>query len=695
MTDFLLELGTEEIPAGYIGPALVHMKEFAGRTLSEEAVSYGEIRTTATPRRLVLHVEGLPDRAPDREETFRGPSFEKAFDASGKPGKAAQAFARAKGVSPQALEVKETKKGRYVYALVKTPGRALPGILGSLVAGLVPSIPWPKSMRWNEEAPPFARPLRYVLAFFGKESVDLRIPGVPVRTEANAHPFIGPDRTVRISGADLRAYVEALREHFVFVDLEERREVLRGKIEAAMQAEGGAFTDEALLDEVTNLLEFPEIGVGAFAEEFLSLPGVLLEAAMMEHQRYFPVRLADGSLRPRFVTAVNRRDHLDTIVRGNERVLLARLWDARFFFKEDRKKRLEERVEGLSDVLYLKEAGSLAEKVNRLGRCAGFVAEKLGYGTNVREKAVRAARLCKADLLTEVVGEFPSLQGSVGTLYARLDGEDDEVAQAIDEHYMPRGLDAALPETDTGRALSLADKFQTLADCFALGLRPSGSKDPYALRRNALGILRILASAGKNVDLNEFIADAVSHAPRGKDFDAVNVRNEIYKFVQERMNQQLLDEGFPHDLVRAVLLVKPYDYVDARQRVRALMSVKDMDFWPDLVAVAERTRNITRDFSPQAMPEESLLAEEAEKALFRVLSDAQEGIRTLVNEKKYVEAARSFYESFSAPVHRFFDEVFVNVDDASLKDNRLRLVRYVSDLFHKGVADLSEIVTGR
>ncbi len=697
MTDFLAELGTEEIPAGYLGPAAEFMSAFAARKLSELGIQHGAVRVLYTPRRLALSIEGLADRGPDRVDEARGPSYESAFDASGAPKGPAVGFARSKGLRPEDLEVRETPKGRYVFAVAHRPGEEMPGILRGVLASMVPSIPWPKSMRWGFGAPPFARPLRYVFAVFGSGLLDFGMPGVPQAKAVRGHPFMGGGGWVEIPSAGLQGYVDALRAAGVYADPAERKAALKSAVAGAVARLGGLFSDESLLDEVSNLLEYPGAGVGSFDRKYLGIPAAILEAAMIEHQRYFPVRTPRGALKPRFVAAVNRKDGARGILKGNERVLRARLEDASFFFREDRKRRLEDRIPGLAGVMYLKGGGSMLEKAERLARTAEKIGTMLSLGGAPILNVVRAARLCKADLLTEVVGEFPSLQGRIGRLYADFDGELPAVSAAIEEHYMPKAQGGALPESDEGRTLALADRMQTLADCFALGLRPSGSKDPFGLRRSALGAVRIALSFGRSLRLDEVLASAAAIAPGMKaGADAQRVAGECREFLRERIYQAWTDRGYPYDLVNAALSAGEFlDVWDFERRLETLVSMKDLEWWPELVELSERTYNITRDFADSAGPDPSLATEEAERMLFDAVAAGMPEIERLIDARSYAEAAEAFRSRLAGPVRVFFDKVFVNVDDAGVRANRLRLVKAAGSLFNSRVANLSLVVTGR
>ncbi len=695
MTDFLLELGTEEIPAGYIGPAIGFMASFFEERLARIKVAHAGIRRFSTPRRLAVAVAGLPDRGPDSVDEFRGPGFEAAFDSSGAPKPAAEGFAKSKGLKPGDLAVRDTPKGKYVFAIVTRPGAEMSVILAAAAAEMIPAIPWPKSMKWGGGAPPFARPLRYVFAKFGANPARVEVQGVEFSERIRLHPFMGGDRWASIADADAGEYARILREGFVYADRAERMEILRAAVVSAVERQGGVFRDEELLEEVVDLVEYPNAAVGSFDRAYLGVPAAVLEAAMTEHQRYFPVRTAGGRLKPRFVTALNRRDRTRQIVKGNERVLRARLNDASFFFAEDRKKSLESRVPGLAGVVYLKGGGSLLEKAGRLRLTAERIAGAAGLDGRTKEAVLRAASLCKADLLTEVVGEFPSLQGRMGGIYSGLDGEDKAVARAIEEHYMPRTQGADLPASGAGRVLALADRIQTLADCFALGLKPSGSRDPYGLRRSAIGIARIILDSGWRIGLGDALAFAAGQAP-GAGAESARIAAECGAFLRERIYQSYIDRGFPHDIVEAALGAGDFlDVADLEARISALMSVKGREWWPALVELSERTSNITKGFEDAEAPSGSLCVEKAEKDLFEALAADSFRILALIESGRYVEAAEAYQEAFGTKVHEFFEHVFVNVDDPGIRANRLRLVKAAGGLFNGRVANLSLVVTGR
>jgi glycyl-tRNA synthetase beta chain len=691
MPDFLLEIGTEEIPAGYLDPAASALVETAREALSTARLVAREARTLYAPRRITLFLTGIPESQEDFSESVQGPSQKIAFDESGKPTKAAAGFARGQGVDLAALEVRDTRNGPYVFARKLVKGSSARDVLSKIIPELVSRLPFPKSMHWTDPDFTFARPIRSVLALLGDEVVPFTVGGVASGRKTWGHPFLAPG-PMELQSARLDAYRDALRKAFVVVDVEERRDLIRTQIEKLLAAHGASLAEFELLDEVTNLVEFPNAVEGSFPERFLKVPDAVVKAAMMEHQRYFPVRDASGKLVNRFITVTNRPpEHAADIRRGNERVLNARLSDAEFFWREDRKSPLESFGQRLSGVMFQEKLGSYADRVRRLGELGLFIAARLGCPDEVSARVKRAALLSKADLVTQMVGEFPSLQGIVGSEYARADGEDPEVAQAIAEHYQPRSARDALPESLVGKILALADKFDSLVGCFAAGLAPTGSQDPYALRRQTAGILRIILTGRLVLPLKGILAKAKELLPLGLP-QAARVEEDVTAFVQDRLYYYFLDASFPHDIIRAVLKPGFDDLLDLSRRLESLNALTGTHDWHKLVTAVERTHNITRDFTPKGDVDESLLAEPEERELFRLYAATRDTIVHLIDEHKYAEVCDLYETTFAVPLHVLFEKVYVNVPDEKLRANRLTLLKNINRLFADRVADLSQIL---
>ena len=710
MADLLYEIGAEEIPAGYIAPALDQLARALGRELDAARLSHGqEIRTAGTPRRLTVAVTGVAERQADSEEEAIGPSVKAAFDAQGNPTKAAEGFARSQGIAVSEIIRKETPRGLYCAARKRVKGRGAAEILSEALPKITLEISFPKSMVWlsgpfgqaqgrpgdqaQSRQRSFARPIRSLLALLGTEVVPFTLFEVASGRTTEGHPILRPGR-IEVRDADFESYKELLREHLVVVDVAERKARIRGEVEKALRRFGGSLREESLLDEVTNLVQWPSVAVCDFDPAFLQVPAPAVEAAMMEHQRYFPVRDAAGALLPHFLVVSDRGPEHEALIRaGNERVLRARLADAQFFDRQDRKVGLANRVEALRGVAFLKGLGNYFDKTQRLERLTKSVAERLGLDNRDAAFAVRAARLCKADLLTEMVGEFPALQGEVGRICALRDGEPEPVAAAIAEHYLPRSADGELPATPAGRVLSLAEKLDNLVSCFAAGLIPSGSADPYALRRQSQGILRIVEASRRHFEISSLIRDALAGLPEPHCCAGAAVPDAM-EFLKDRLFQMALDRGAPHDLIRATLAPGFEDLCDFRLRLEALRRLSAEPCWQGLVTAVERTCNISKALSEDVEVAPALFSEPLEKELWSRFETHRAEIERLQTERDYAKAGRRYAELFADPLHEFFEKVFVNVEDADVRANRLMLLRRINRLFSARFADLSQIVTG-
>lgn len=690
MPDLLVEIGTEEIPAGYLAGGVRALADAIAGALRDARIAAPEPTTLATPRRLAVHFADLPESGESVTERRTGPAAKIAFDAEGNPTKAALGFARGAGIDPSALEVVETDKGPYVSAVVTSEGRKTADVVADALAGALAATPFPKTMRWTGSPVSFARPVRNLVVLLGSEVVAAEAAGLVAGRTTRGHPFLAPE-LFELASADLAVYRDALRERFVVADAGERRERIVAGLAARIGKERAADAEPALLAEVVGLTEWPVVIEGRIDESFLALPLEVLEVSMRVHLRFFPVLDADGRPEGRFLAVMNRtEDSADVVREGNERVLAARLTDARFFFGEDRKARLEDRVDRLRDKALHRDLGSYLDKAERLASLVRRIAPGLGLGA-AADDAARAARLAKADLVTEMVGEFPELQGTMGRIYARLDGEADAVAEAIEDHYRPRGPEDALPRGDAAVLLSIAEKLDNLAAFFRVSGAPTGSSDPFGLRRTAIGLLRISAEKDVPLPLGASVEAAVALV--GAD-DPAKLRDEILAYLRERLYQALTDEGRRYDLVRAALAAG-FDIVpDLRRRVATLEALAAEPFWPGLVEVVERTHNITRGAEVPAEIDPALLADDEEKALHAVLVERGPAVQTLLDAGDYDAAARAFADAFAGPVHAFFEKVFVNVDDAKLRANRMALLGRVNGLFAARVADLARVEKG-
>jgi glycyl-tRNA synthetase beta chain len=693
MPELLIEIGTEEIPASYLRPALSAISASLVKGLAAARLRVGEPTLLFTHRRLVVHLDHVDACGESVTEVRKGPPARAAFDTDGNPTKAALGFAAKQGLDPADLEVVETEKGAWVMARVTVPGEAAGDVVARLLPSVLRSVPFPKTMRWTGSELPFARPIRNLVVLIGEEVVPVEIAGLVAGRETAGHAFLSPERFA-LESADLGAYRRALTDRFVVVDAEERRERILAGITALAGESVAAGAHPDLLDEVIGMAEWPVVLEGAIEEIYLPLPVEVLETAMRVHLRFFPVPEADGSLAPRFLAVMDREADCAALVReGMERVLRSRLSDARFFDGEDAKRKLADLVADLDDKSLHRDLGSYGDKGKRLATLAA--AHLLGAtGIPAAEEEIRrAALLAKADLVTEMVGEFPELQGTIGRIYATRDGEAAAVAEAIEDHYRPRGPSDDLPRGPVGIVVALAEKLDNLAAFVSVAGLPSGSSDPFGLRRQAVGLLRIAIEKGVRFNLRDVVRSAAELALEGGG-DAEDLTAKIVGFVKERFYQLLVDAGFRFDLVRAAMVVPGFDPEDCRVRIEALTSLAGEAFWPRLIEVVERTANITKDADTGPGIRADLLTEVEEIEVHRVMEEAREELSTLARERRYVDLGRRFEQVFGEPVHAFFEQVFVNVEDSGVRANRMALLKEVNSLFGGCVADLSRVERG-
>jgi glycyl-tRNA synthetase beta chain len=682
MPDLLIEIGTEEIPALQAGPALTAIAAALRAGAAGRRLVLPEPVLLGTPRRLAFWFEGVEERAPSVTEERRGPAAKAAFDGEGKPTKAAEGFARSAGVAVSDLRVANTDKGAWVVASVRREGAFAADVITEVLPAALRAAGFAKVMRWTGSDLLFARPIRWLVALLGRAVVPVRAAGVEAGRTTRGHRFLRPG-PVDLESSSLDDYRRVLGERCVRVDPARRRALILEGLPAAFGRDDG--TIGKLLEEVVWLAEWPVVVEGRIDAEFMALPLAVLETAMRVHLRFFPVVDREGNPEPRFFSVMDREECSAALVReGNERVLRSRLSDARFFLSEDRRKRLEERLPALADKAVHRDLGSYAAKAERLRDLAGWLGGELGLDEAEMARAARAALLCKADLLTQMVGEFPELQGVIGRHYALLDGEEPEVAEAIEDHYRPRGPTDALPRGKVATVLSLAEKLDNLAGFFRVAGAPTGSADPFGLRRQALGLLRVCVEKDASFPLVEALRRAaVFHgAPPG-------LPEAVLDFIRDRFYHAAVEEGFRYDLVRATLGAGLDDVPACRRRLLAVREMSALEWWPRVVTLVERTANILRGQSPAESVDEALLAEPAEKALFAALTRAGPEVSRLAGEQRYAEAGSLYAVALSDLVQEFFARVFVNVEDAALRGNRLALLARIHRLFASRVADLS------
>ncbi len=685
--DLLLEIGTEEVPAAFIPRALSAMEELGIAELKAIQVDHGLVQSWGTPRRLALYVEQLGEKQGDKELDTFGPPRSVAFDEKGNPTKAALGFARAQGLDPQDLIIIETPKGEYVCAKKRIVGKATAELLPSILSGLISKIPFPKSMRWMDLEVSFVRPIHWILALFGEETIPFTFGNIQSGRKSFGHRFMSPD-PFEIENPS--GYISCCRKAFVIVDQKERREGIRRQIDtAAASVKGKIFEDESLLDQVTNLVEYHKALCGVFDKSFLDLPKEVLITSMREHQRYFTVIDDKGNLLPHFVSVINTDTKDPDVVRkGNERVLRARLSDAQFFFQEDQKRPLSEHLEVLKGVVFHSKLGTSYDKVMRFKKLALFLADALD--PSVSEVTERAAMLCKADLTTEMVGEFPNLQGVMGREYARLSGETKELSQAIYEHYLPNFSGDRLPESSAGAFVSMADKMDTLVGCFGVGIIPTGSGDPFGLRRATLGIIHILLDKHYSLSLESFVEKAMEGLSDVMEGTPAEVKNDCLNFFRVRSQNLWKEEGYHSEAIEAVLSSSFDDLLEARERLKALHEFMGAEDFEDLAVAFKRVINIVGGFSGKEI-DPSLFESPFEEGLYKAWLGVSEEVKDLFDKRLHLKAFQAM-AALRGPIDQFFDNVMVNVEDPKLRENRLSLLKCLAILFLR-IADFSKITT--
>ena len=682
--DLLVEIGTEELPPRALRRMRDALQSSLDTLLDENGLAHGDSHAYATPRRLAVVIQDVPIAQADRKITKRGPAVKAAFDADGKPTRPAEGFARSCGVAVSDLDKLETPKGSWLVFNSTRIGQAATDIIPALLEKALKALPMPKRMRWGNSEIEFVRPLHWVVLLFGEEPVAANILGVASDRYSRGHRFHhNKDIAITAPGA----YAATLKQDgMVEVDMDRRRESIRIQVTEAGTALGGqALIDPALLDEVTALVEWPVAITGSYDQRFLEIPAEALISSMQDHQKYFPVIDKQGKLLPYFITVANiASKEPQQIKAGNERVIRPRLEDAAFFWNQDRKQSLHSRATQLDSMTFQKKLGSLGDKQIRIAAIATTLAEQLGFNI---ERVQRAAALCKCDLVTSMVFEFPDLQGIMGRYYALHDGEDDRVATALYEQYQPRFAGDDLPASETGQALAIAERLDTLVGIFALGKTPTGDKDPFGLRRSALGLLRILIEKQLDLDLRTLIDTAATNFPAA--LKAHTAGDALFSFMMERLRAWYLDAGYEVHVFAAVLARQPARPLDFDQRMHAVRAFRDLPEADSLSAANKRIRNILRK-AETAIPvtyDKSLLQEPAEQALAAALEELDMQTRPLFKQREYTNALCQL-AALHTPVDAFFDNVMVMAEDEALRDNRLALLQTLSALFLQ-VADIS------
>lgn len=688
MRDLLFEIGTEELPAGFLQPALAQLRENFLKKAAALNLDHGEVVCKGTPRRLALIVRDLARTQRDSREELLGPAKVAAFGADGLPTRAAEGFARSKGVAVADLQVVETPKGEYLMLVREVAGRQTVELLPDLLRQLILEMTFAKSMRWGSNVSTFARPIQWLTVLFGGEVIPLEHEGIVSSSLSRGHRFMA-NHTIAIENA--ASYEKQLAEHFIVVDPAERRLAVLFEIEQAVRlSETGdsrrVAIDEELVDTVTNLVEFPCGICGSFDEKFLQLPAEVLITSMREHQKYFPVVDRQGALLPGFVAVNNTRVDDPAISRkGHQRVLRARLEDALFFFNADRDVSLAKRRELLTGIVFQAKLGTMLEKTDRIVKLTRMLCEILDPG--LVETACRTAMLCKTDLLTNMVGEFPSLQGVMGGAYALQDGETPDVALAIREHYMPKRAGAELPSSAAGALVGLADRLDTLAGCFGIGQVPTGTADPFGLRRISLAVLNIVAGRGYRLSLQEIIHKALALYGEKVNGGSQTVQ-AVLAFIQARFVNDCVMKGLDAQAVDAVVSVSFDDVVDSLARIEAFTAIRSEEAFAVLAASYKRIGNIIKDNRETAV-DTACFREEAEAKLYVAFLQVREQVQGLLAGREYLPALKALL-ALKQPVDSFFDDVMVMADDPVLRSNRLNLLTAIGELILQ-IGDISRM----
>lgn len=678
------EIGTEEIPAFDLAGAVKQLSTMVPSLLDDAAIPHGAVKIFSSPRRLIVIAEEIPEATEEKNEVFKGPSAKIAFDAEGNPTKAAQGFARGKGVDPSSLVVEDG----YVYARTHTPSVNVASLLSSVLNKIIHGLSWPRSQRWGVQSEYFTRPVRWIVALFGNEVIDFTFAGLVAGRTTYGHRFLAPGP---FEVADADSLVDVVRSASVIPSEAEREQVIREGV-AKAEAETGftAVLHPKTLVEVINLAEYPTVLVGTFDEEFLKVPEEIIVDAMLVHQRYFPLYDKDGKLTNRFIVVSNGDPACaETIVDGNERVVRARLYDAKFFYDEDLKQPLESYVDHLGEVVFQEKLGTMLDKTNRIQRLADHLAEDAGLAGQDLSDVERAARLCKADLVTSAVVEFTSVQGVMGSYYAAASGETAQVAQAIEQHYRPRFAGDEAPDTVVGKIVAIADKLDTVCGLFAVGQGPTGSSDPFALRRSAIGIVAMLS--GKDAVEVSLVAaiDAAlaSYAQQGIEFDTDAVRRDVIEFFITRTKVMMRDAGNSIDAIDAVLSAGIQEPVELINRVSALEAARSEqpEVFEDLATAYARANNLC-DSKLGTEVNEGLLSE-VEQDLVRAVGQAESNVASALENNNYA-AALSELAALRKPIDLFFENTMVMDEDQTLRENRLRLLNSFVAVF-ANVADFA------
>ena len=681
----LLEVGVEELPSRFGQTTLDQIENNLSKLLKEERVSFNEIKKYATPRRLTFVIVDLAEKASDLEEEVKGPAKKIAVDAEGNFTKPALGFMKSKGLEPDNVYFKQVGNAEYLFGTIKQEGKNTKEVLKTIIPEAIKHVTFPKAMRWGGKNMRFARPIRWMVTLLNDNILEIDLEGIKSSNITKGHRFLGQSE---FEVNSLEDYLTKLEENFVILDQDKRKELIRKQcIEVANSLGGEVEFDEDLLEEVTHLVEYPTAFYGEFNEDYVKLPKEVVTTPMQQHQRYFPV-VKDGKLLPNFIAVRNGNDYrIDKVKAGNEKVLVARLEDALFFYKEDTKKSLESYIEKLKSVVFQAKLGTVYDKTLRIENLSSSIIDILNLQQH-KEDAKRAAKLCKADLVTGMVFEFTELQGIMGREYAKVSGENEAVCEAIFEHYLPRFAGDILPKTYAGIALSIADKLDSIAGFFAIGIQPTGSQDPYALRRQALGVLNILMDSKLDINLRELVELALNNYSN-LEFNKEEVVNSIMEFFKERIKNLFRDLGIRYDVIDAVLSSEINDISDMYMRATELNNWLDKDELVEMLTAFNRVSTLAQKAISSEV-NEKLLTEDAEINLYKEFNNTKVKVEELLNDKKYSQALDSF-ASLRPSIDAMFDSVMVMDKDEAIKNNRLGLLKQIYDTM-LSICDLSKIV---
>lgn len=687
---YLLEIGTEELPSRLIGDALNQLKNNTAQMLKDERIRYEHIKTYATPRRLVLLIEGLREKQDTLEETVKGPAKRIAYDDNGQPTKALQGFMRGQNIGLEQVYIKEYNGEEYIYGNVIKEGKETYEILSNNMVRMIKSIVFPKSMKWGGKNLRFARPIRWLVSILNDKVIPLNLEGIQASNITRGHRFLGSNH-IEIKSVD--EYFDTLKNNYVIVDQKERKDIIKYGSEKLVKEKGGnILEDEELLDEVTNIVEYPTPMIGRIKEEYLGLPKDVIITPMKEQLRFFPVVDDKNRLLPYFITVRNGNDkHIETVIKGNEKVLDARLEDAKFFYYDDIELPLEDYVEDLKGIVFQEELGTLYDKTIRMRKLAEKIGNYLEVGVETQKNIDRAAYLSKADLVTKMVTEFTELQGKMGMEYAKQSGENEIVSTAIYEQYLPRFAGDKLPTTTAGSILSIADKLDTIAGSFAIGIQPTASQDPYGIRRQALGIINVILDRKLNLSLGEIIDFAlyIYVEENGLAFDYKKTKLQIIEFFSGRIKNMFIDMGIRYDIVDGVINTGIDDIYDLKVRADKLNEYIKEEGLTDVLFTFNRVINLAEKADSTEVKRD-ILIEKEEIELYEAFNSIEEKVLNWLNKKEYDKALEQLM-ILKEPVDNFFDNVMVMVEDDDIRENRLNLLGKISETMLM-ICDLSKLV---